>query len=241
MPDPDDETIRCIAVLSAGDGAPPAELQSLWLRNDPFADLMDEHVMRYLRSVPLPSEERGFRPKANYGVMQVWVQGVRRAIALAEALEERAATARGSMLEASRIFVLPTREYALIDGPERRGGADGIKAFYFSSRKPGMSVDDFQNHWLHVHGPLVPPSPGITRYVQCHPCPEWYAKAQPPFDALAELTFPDRAAQEAFATSPETREQQSADLPNLFDLTGGAMRFYLEDRFDTKPTGGSRP
>ena len=50
-----------------------------------------------------------------------------------------------------------------------------IKICEVAYRKPGMSVEDFQAHWLGTHGPIVARIPGIRRYAQCHP--SWRAIA----------------------------------------------------------------
>ena len=30
-----------------------------------------------------------------------------------------------------------------------------VKAVYMVARKPGLSIEEFQDHWRQVHGPLV--------------------------------------------------------------------------------------
>ena len=215
------DPICCIAVLEAQEGADPAALQAAWLANDPIAALAP--AARYRRSVPVASEERGFRPKRVYGVAHLWVEGPDAATALCRALKAGA-------LADTEVMVIALRERLVIEGPELKGGADGVVGYYYSTRKPGMAVDAFQAHWRDVHGPLVIPSPGISRYVQYFPCPETYGgDVTPKYDSLAVLTFPDKAAQAAFSASEHNTVHQRNDLPNLWDMTGGALRFYVAD------------
>jgi len=227
-------SIRCIAVLEAAEGADPAALKAEWLASDPLAGLRPPSTTRYLRSAPLPSEERGFRLRSAYGVAQFWVDGLEEASALCKALERLHETSDSRVLADTRIMPLATREAAVIDGPERKGGADGVKAFYFSPRRPDLTVEQFQSHWRNVHGPLVAASPGISRYVQCHPCVEAYETLRPRFDALAELQFPDKAAQAEFGASESSTVHQRNDLPNFMHLEGRGLRFYLEDVEDVR-------
>jgi uncharacterized protein (TIGR02118 family) len=223
------DEICCMAVLEAVGDVDPLALRQAWLADDPIAGLAPG--ARYRRSAPVLSDERGFRPKRVYGVAQVWVDGIAAASDLLRRL-------KGPLLKDTTVTAHAFRELALIDGPERKGGADGVRAFYFSTRKPGMSVEDFQAHWRDVHGPLVLPTPGISRYVQFYPCPETYGgELEPKYDSLAELTFPDKAAQAAFGASEHNTVHQRNDLPNLWDMTGGALRFYLE-RIDERPAAG---
>jgi len=220
------DEICCMAVLESAGDADPQVLQQAWLADDPIGALAPG--ARYRRSLPLPSDERGFRLKRVYGVAQLWVAGIAAATDLLRRLKR-------PVLKDTEVAAIAFRELVVIDGPERKGGADGVRGFYFSSRKPGMDVEAFQAHWRDVHGPLVIPSPGISRYVQFYPCPETYGgDLTPKYDSLAELTFPDKAAQEVFATSEHNTVHQRNDLPNLWDMTGGALRFYLETR-DERP------
>jgi uncharacterized protein (TIGR02118 family) len=46
-----------------------------------------------------------------------------------------------------------------------------MKLMTFIRRRKGMTVDEFEHHWLHVHGELVKrhmAAVGIKRYVQTH-------------------------------------------------------------------------
>ena len=228
------DPIRCIAVFEAAEGVAPDTLRDDWRAADPLESLRPSSTARYLRSAPLESDEAGFRLRRAYGVSQYWVDGLDEASFLCLALSSLHETSGSSLLKHSRILAMATRELAVIDGPERKGGTDGVKAFYFSPRRPDLTVAQFQDHWRNVHGPLVKPSPGITRYVQCHPCAEAYDSLKPRFDALAELTFPDKAAQAAFGASEHTSVNQRNDLPNFMDMVGRVLRFYLEDIEDDR-------
>ena len=213
------DPICCIAVLEAREGADPAGLQAAWLADDPIAALAPG--ARYRRAIPVASEERGFRPKRVYGIAHLWVDGAGDATALCRAL-------KAGPLADTEVMVIALRERVVIQGPERNGGADGVVAYYYSTRKPGLAVDAFQAHWRDIHAPLVVPSPGISRYVQYFPCPETYGgDVEPKYDSLAVLTFPDKAAQAEFGASEQNTVHQRNDLPNLWDMTGGALRFYV--------------
>ena len=92
-----------------------------------------------------------------------------------------------------------------------------VKAVFMVSRKPGLTVGEFQQHWYEVHGPLVAQVPGLRRYVQNHAVPSAYGLQNRPMthDGFSELWFDDLAAfQQAAATS----EWQAvrADSQSLF-------------------------
>ena len=114
---------------------------------------------------------------------------------------------------------LMTRENAVVPGPELAKDAPGIKSLFLIKRKPGLSVAEFQDHWRNVHGPIVPRTPGLQRYVQCHVAPETYETGTPVFDGVAELSWADMASFEKGWKSDEMQiEQIQNDVPNFIDL-----------------------
>jgi uncharacterized protein (TIGR02118 family) len=77
---------------------------------------------------------------------------------------------------------------ALPSPGERRGM---VKFMSLLTRRPGLSVDEFQHHWRDIHGPLVHAEfPEMRRYIQCHAIPQTYALTPPPaFDGVPEAWF----------------------------------------------------
>jgi uncharacterized protein (TIGR02118 family) len=82
-------------------------------------------------------------------------------------------------------------EHVIVDGPTT---PDMVKAIFTAARLPGLSLDDFSNRWLMVHGPLAALLPGLRRYVQNHVLPAAYAEHRPTHDGFSELWFDDLAA-----------------------------------------------
>lgn len=80
-----------------------------------------------------------------------------------------------------------------------------VKLIYCISRKPELSVEEFQRYWRETHGPIAGRIPGLRRYVQSHVVPELYARQIPSFDGAAELWFDDLDALRAAMASPETQ------------------------------------
>ena len=79
-----------------------------------------------------------------------------------------------------------------------------VKLVYVITRKPGLSVEEFQRYWRETHGPIAARIPGVRRYVQCHVLPELYAGDRPPaYDGAAELWFDDLDAMRRAMASPE--------------------------------------
>ncbi len=74
---------------------------------------------------------------------------------------------------------------------------DMVKGIFIVARRPGLSLQEFSDHWFDVHGPLVAQVPGLRRYVQTHALPEAYVTRGMmgiTHDGFSELWFDDPAA-----------------------------------------------
>ena len=81
-----------------------------------------------------------------------------------------------------------------------------VKAIFISARRPGLSLEEFSDHWGSVHGALVAQLPGLRRYVQTHAAPESYMLTgiiAPTHDGFSELWFDDYAAWKLALASAE--------------------------------------
>lgn len=86
------------------------------------------------------------------------------------------------------------------------GGAttpEMVKIVTAASRLPGLTLEEFQQHWYEVHGPLGARLPGLRRYVQNHAIAEAYAFRGFTHDGWAELWFDDLDALKLAWSSPE--------------------------------------
>jgi uncharacterized protein (TIGR02118 family) len=97
-----------------------------------------------------------------------------------------------------------------------------VKAIFFASRLPGLSLEQFFDHWLNDHGALGERLPGLRRYVQNHAVPEAYTWAIQTHDGWSELWFDDLAALHAAVTSPEWQALRE-DGTTLFSYPLGVV------------------
>ena len=94
-----------------------------------------------------------------------------------------------------------------------------VKLIYCITRKPELSVEEFQRYWRETHGPIAARIPGLRRYVQCHVLPELYDRENAPaYDGAAELWFDDLESMRQAMRSPEVAAAQ-ADERNFIDHT----------------------
>jgi uncharacterized protein (TIGR02118 family) len=125
------------------------------------------------------------------------------AVALSEAVraDDRQLFDRlpGWPLSHKRASVIAT-ERIIVDG---KTTPEMVKAIFVASRIPGLTPDEFFQHWLEVHGPLGAQVPGLRRYVQNHAVPEAYNIRGMTHDGWSELWFDDLAALHRAVASPE--------------------------------------
>ncbi len=91
-----------------------------------------------------------------------------------------------------------------------------IKVVEIIKRRPDLDVEEFQRHWLDVHGPIVARIPGLRRYVQSHTRLGGYRRGEVASDGIAEVWFDDKQALAAMAATPEFAAAK-ADEPNFID------------------------
>jgi uncharacterized protein (TIGR02118 family) len=66
-----------------------------------------------------------------------------------------------------------------------------VKYIGLLTRRPGLTVPEFQRRWRDVHGPLVRDEfPAMRHYIQSHALPETYEGPNPPaYDGVPEAWF----------------------------------------------------
>ena len=116
-----------------------------------------------------------------------------------------------------------------------------FKTLTFVIRKPGLTAEEFSDHWRNVHGPIVSGTPELMRHIQYdtqHPVTETKGRTAPPspFDGIVELAFHSRESARAFFKEPAYLERLQPDEANFVDV-GKAYTIVVEDRFEA----GERP
>ena len=94
-----------------------------------------------------------------------------------------------------------------------------VKLIYCISKKPDLTVGEFQRYWREVHAPIAARIPGVRRYVQSHVVPSTYdGQRAPGFDGAAELWWDDMEAMRAAMGTPEVQAALD-DEKNFIDHT----------------------
>ena len=103
-----------------------------------------------------------------------------------------------------------------------------MKLIYCITRKPGLSVEEFQRYWRETHAPIAARIPGVRRYVQCHALPQLYGgPAAPSYDGAAEVWFDDYESFTKAVGSPEVKAAREDEL-HFIDHSRSAL-FFTEE------------
>jgi len=111
-----------------------------------------------------------------------------------------------------------------------------FKAMVLLKRKPGMSMQDFIDHYETRHAPLgVKYQTRMKRYIRhfLHPAPYPLdgVKLEPEYDVLTELWFDDRRSYDegmALMTAEEANRVLSEDEQRFLDLSKSRLAFIEE-------------
>lgn len=107
-------------------------------------------------------------------------------------------------------------------------GQSRVKGVYPFCRKAGMSVEDFQQHWWQIHGPIAALTENALGYIQIHPVPEYYTKLDHHYDGITEIYWPNEEIAGQALVSRQMVEDQGSDAPNFVDLDSIAL-FLAEE------------
>ena len=92
-----------------------------------------------------------------------------------------------------------------------------VKLVAFFKRKPGISVEQFQQHWRTTHADLVVRQRGLGRYVQNHTLASGYRTREPDYDGVAEAWFDSTQSMRELEPSAEYRAVRE-DEANFLDV-----------------------
>jgi uncharacterized protein (TIGR02118 family) len=223
--------IKAFALLPKKPGISDEQFHRHWREvHAPLARRIPS-LKRYVQSHRLPQQIPGFAAPPYEGVAEVWFESLDAALHMRESPEYREGAFKDepNFIDPAGLIRLLTRENVVVAGPEIAIDTPGIKGLFLVKRKPGMSVAEFQDYWRTRHAPLVPKTPGLRRYVQCHVLPEMYESDIPPaYDGVAELSWPDLPTFEKSWASPELQVEQFNDVRNFVDGQG-SMGLLVEE------------
>lgn len=219
--------VRAFAFIPKKQGLTDDEFADYWRRVKPqrSGSLAAAGMSQSL----LLSEKVDNSPRLFNGVVEAWddVQSaadLQRALSTPEKIYDESAR----FIDPEHVVVLTGVENIVQWGPAHIDLKKVLRALWVVNRKPGMSVAEFQNYWRHTHGPMVPRTPSLVRYIQYHVSERRCAAGMPQFDGVAELSWNNLEEYRESWQSHQMQHEQFPDMPNFLDLTQITGGFFEE-------------
>lgn len=107
--------------------------------------------------------------------------------------------------------------------------ADRVKGVYPFRKKSGMTLDEFQHHWWHTHGPIAALTEEALSYVQIHRSSYLNETLNCVYDGITEISWLDMDAAGRAIDSRQMREDQGSDAVNFVDLESISLFMAKEE------------
>ena len=206
--------VKCFALITKKSGISDEQFHSHWKGIHAEFALRIKSLRRYVQSHRIPDVSVSFGQAPYHGAAEVWYDDLATAVGMRTNPQylEGAYLDEPNFIDQPALKWLATTENVVVAGPPIAKTTSLVKGLFLVKRKPGLSVAEFQDYWRTKHAPLVPRTPHLVRYVQCHVLPETYESEYPPaFDGVAELWWPDLAKFKESWASPELQVEQLTD------------------------------
>jgi uncharacterized protein (TIGR02118 family) len=220
--------VRSFAFIPKKQGVTDDEFTAYWRRAIPQRAGALAAAAGMSQSLLL-AEKVDNSPRFFNGVVEAWddVQSaadLQRALSTPEKIYDESAR----FMDVDNIVVLSGVENIVQWGPAHLDLKKILRALWVVTRKPGMSLADFQHYWRRTHGPMVPRTPSMVRYIQYHVSERRAGAGMPQFDGVAELSWNNLEEYRESWQSPQMQHEQFPDMPNFLDLTQITGGFFEE-------------
>jgi uncharacterized protein (TIGR02118 family) len=215
--------VKVLTFIKRKAGMPVEEFQHYWRTRHPDAVTKLPGIRRYVQSHVLPSAYAKGEP-VHDGIAEVWADDTDALRAMTKSPAHPALIAdEERFIDRARMGILVTEDEVAKDG------SGEVKGVEFFTRKPGMSVEDFQRHWRTTHAALATKIPGVGRYVISATRPSAYAGGRtPPYDGAALMWF---ESADALKTAGGSAEYKAMVADRAQFLTPGQPPFLLTKEY----------
>src|SRR5262245_3440320 len=204
--------VKVVAFFKRRPGMVIEDFQTYWRTRHPEVVTKLLGVRRYVQSHTRLAAYAHGEPVYD-GIAELWFDDSAAMRALRDTPEMAAVQAdEAQFIDRSTMGLIIADEHVIKDGAVSR---DAVKSAGFVKRRPGMSVEAFQRHWLETHGPLDAAIPGMRRFVQSHTRRAAYERGrEPAWDGVGLTWFDDGDALRAATETAEWRRAK-AEYPNF--------------------------
>ena len=193
--------VKVLTLINRKAGIPVGEFQHYWLTRHPLVVTRLPGIRRYVQSHVLP-ETYATREPVYDGMAEVWADDTDSLRAMTKsAVHPDLVADEERFIDRARMAIIVTDDHVVKEGPEA-----GVKAIELFTRRSGMAVETFRQHWRGRHAVLAAAIPSVRRYVMSATRVGAYATARAPaYDGAALMWFDSPNALTAAAASPEYR------------------------------------
>ena len=208
--------VKVITFIKRKPGMPVEEFQSYWRTQHPEVVTRLPGVRRYVQSHTLPATHQISEPPYD-GIAEVWADDTAALRAMTQSPDHAAVQVdEARFIDRASMGVIITEDHLVKDGAAASDTA--VKSVDFLVRKPGLPVEEFQRHWLLVHGPIAAAIPALRRYVQSHTRRSAYEAGRiPAYDGAAMAWYDSAEAFRAAAAGAEY-SRVAADSPSFLAM-----------------------
>ena len=195
--------VKVITFIKRKLGMPVEEFQGYWRTRHPEVVTRLPGVRRYVQSHTLLSAYEEGQP-AYDGIAEVWADDTAALRGMTQSpVHPELVADEARFIDRASMGVIITEDHVIKDGavatPET-----AVKRVVLLVRKAGLPVEEFQRHWLSVHGPIAAEIPALRRYVQSHTRRAAYeAGRAPAYDGAAIAWYDSADAFRAAAAGAE--------------------------------------
>jgi uncharacterized protein (TIGR02118 family) len=228
--------VKVLTFIKRKAGMPVDEFQDYWRARHPDAVTKLPGIRRYVQSHVLPGTYAKGEP-VHDGIAEVWADDTDALRAMTKSPAHPALIAdEERFIDRSRMGIIVTDDEVAKEGfgvlpsrsPMSKDSGD-VKGVEFFTRKPGMSVEDFQRHWRTTHAALATKIPGVGRYVVSATRPSAYTAGRAPaYDGAALMWF---ESMDALKTAGGSVEYKAMVADRAQFLAPGQPPFLLTKEY----------
>jgi uncharacterized protein (TIGR02118 family) len=208
--------VKVITFIRRKPGMSVEEFQGYWRTRHPEVVTRLPGVRRYIQSHTLLSAYRDGEPTYD-GIAEVWADDTAALRAMTQSPHHAALQAdEARFIDRASMGVIVTEDHVVKDGTAAPDTA--VKSVDFLVRKAGMPVDEFQRHWLLVHGPIAAAIPALRRYVESHTRRSAYEAGRVPSYDGAAITWYDSVEAFRAAAAGAEYSRVATDGPSFLAM-----------------------
>ena len=160
-------------------------------------------LRRYIQAHRIESDVPGFARSPYEGIAEVWWDDIDAAAAVADDPDyvNNAQLDEPTFIDMSTLAHVLTEERLLEPGPNVTRDEPEVKLLLMLKRRPDLALEEFRSRWPAEAEVALTAFPHVRRVVVARTLPETYTEAnvtgEPPYDGLAELSWPARSTYES--------------------------------------------